>query len=161
MSRTEKEKRPIVAISGGFSLVHKGHLDYIEEAGKYGDVHVYLNSDEWLIRKKGFVFQSFEDRARLLWAIKGVTMVIPAEDDDNTVCKTIQTFRPQFFAKGGDRTCDNTPEAELCGHLGIEVLYGVGGEKSESSSNILNRFAEWVKEDSRGQAVPIEGVYSR
>lgn len=153
-------KRPVIAISGGFDPIHAGHIDYIEDAGKYGDVHIYLNSDEWLKRKKGYGFMPLEQRARILWAMKGVAMVIPAHDEDGTVCKTIQQFRPQIFAKGGDRTADNTPEAEMCGHLGIEVMYGIGGDKTESSSSLLNRFAEWVKEDG-DQVTPIQGEWGK
>lgn len=135
-------KRPIVAVSGGFDPIHPGHVEYIEHAARFGDVHVYLNTDAWLMRKKGFVFMELPQRARILWALKGVTLVIPAEDDDGTVCKTIQTFKPDFFAKGGDRGPDNTPEAELCSHLGIEVLYEIGGDKVESSSDLVKRASE-------------------
>jgi len=140
-------KRPIVAISGGMDPIHPGHVRYIVDAARYGDVHVYLNTDEWLVNKKGYAFMPFKDRAEIIWAIKGVTMVIPAGDEDGTVCSTIRQFKPDFFAKGGDRGPTNTPEAELCGHLGIEVLYGIGGDKIDSSSAIVNRLAEWIRED--------------
>lgn len=154
-------KKPVVAISGGFDPPHAGHIDYIEAAGNYGDVHIYLNSDEWLMRKKGYVFMPLAQRARVLWAMKGVKMVIPAHDEDGTVNKTIQQFKPQFFAKGGEKGPDNTPEAELCGHLGIEVIYGVGGDRTESSSALLNRFAEWVKEDGYVEPVPVQGEWGK
>jgi D-beta-D-heptose 7-phosphate kinase/D-beta-D-heptose 1-phosphate adenosyltransferase len=42
-----------------------------------------------------------------------------------------------IFAKGGDSKPCNTPELELCRKLGIEVKFGVGGKKIQSSSNIL------------------------
>lgn len=137
----------IVAVSGGFDPIHFGHVRYIREAAQYGDVHVYLNSDAWLKRKKGFSVMPYEQRAEILLAIKGVIIVISADDDDGTVCETIRQHKPDYFAKGGDRGPDNTPELELCGHLGIQVLFDMGGGKIESSSAIVNRLAEWVKED--------------
>lgn len=139
------DKRPVVAVSGGFDPVHSGHVCYVMEAANYGDVHVYLNTDEWLMRKKGYVFLPFKTRADILWAMKGVKMVLPADDGDETVCKMLQKFRPDFFAKGGDRGPDNTPEAEICGHLGIEMLYGVGGDKIDSSSDIVRKSAEQIR----------------
>lgn len=46
-----------IVISGGFDPIHPGHIAMIEDAKKYGEVHIIVNSDEWLIRKKGFFFQ--------------------------------------------------------------------------------------------------------
>ena len=43
-----------IALSGGFDPVHPGHIAMIEEAQKYGEVHLIVNSDAWLVRKKGF-----------------------------------------------------------------------------------------------------------
>lgn len=135
----EVVKRPIVAVSGFFDPLHEGHLDYIDAASQYGDVHVYLNSDDAAFRKKGYVFMPFRQRARILMALKGVTLVIPAEDDDGTVCKTLQMFKPNFFAKGGDRHIENTPEVELCNQLGIGLLFNIGGSKYESSSELVRK----------------------
>ena len=53
-----------VAVSGGMDPVHKGHVRMIQEASQFGEVIVILNSDEWLMRKKGFVFMSF-----ILWVL--------------------------------------------------------------------------------------------
>ena len=51
----------IVLISGGFDPIHSGHLKYIEEAKKLGDkLIVALNSDEWLVNKKGKFFFLFQ-----------------------------------------------------------------------------------------------------
>lgn len=128
---------PIVAISGGFDPLHEGHLDYIYEAAQWGDVHVYLNTDEWLMRKKGFVFLPFRQRARILMAMRGVALVIPADDADGTVCDTIRKFKPNYFANGGDRHPENTPEVQLCDELGIGLLFNIGGKKIESSSELV------------------------
>ncbi len=72
-----------VAVSGGMDPVHKGHVRMIQEAAQFGDVIVILNSDEWLMRKKGFVFMSWEERAEILSAIKGVTKVVPDKSANN------------------------------------------------------------------------------
>ena len=44
----------VVIASGGFDPIHSGHIQYLLEAKKLGDILVVaLNSDEWLIKKKG------------------------------------------------------------------------------------------------------------
>lgn len=132
----------IVAISGGFDPIHKGHVNMIEEAAQYGRLHVYLNKDEWLLRKKNYVFMPFEDRARILMAMKGVELVIPVIDEDDTVCETIRMFKPDIFCNGGDRLPENTPELKLCCDLGIQVKFNVGGEKIQSSSQLVKNVVE-------------------
>lgn len=129
----------IVAISGGFDPLHTGHVNMIEEAAKLGRVHVYLNTDAWLMRKKGYVFMPMEDRARILWAMKGVEMVIPVIDTDDTVCETIRMFKPNIFCNGGDRTNENVPELKTCCDLGIQMKFSVGGDKIQSSSELVKR----------------------
>ena len=128
-----------VMVSGGFDPLHKGHVRMIKEASKYGDVIVALNSDDWLKRKKGFVYMPWEDRAEILSSLKWVDRVIPVDDADGTVCDAIERIKPDFFANGGDRFPDNVPEAKLCKQLNVSMLFNVGGGKAESSSEIVNR----------------------
>jgi D-beta-D-heptose 7-phosphate kinase/D-beta-D-heptose 1-phosphate adenosyltransferase len=135
-----EEKKPTVMVSGGFDPVHVGHIRMIREAAKYGDVIVIANSDQWLYRKKGFNFMEFKSRAEILDSIKGVLLVDSVNDSDGTVCDAIRRHKPTYFANGGDRGKDNTPEVLLCKELGVDLLWGIGGvEKVESSSNLTKR----------------------
>lgn len=131
--------RPIVCVSGGFDPIHDGHVRYILDASRHGDVIVILNSDDWLIEKKGYSFMRWDQRATICGALQGVIDVVHVDDKDTTVCEALRRIRPTYFAKGGDRTEGNTPELEMCGHLGIEILWGVGGNKVESSSDLVKR----------------------
>ena len=126
-----------VCISGGFDPPHTGHLDYAMDASKHGRVVVILNSDAWLLRKKGYVFMPWEQRAALLRAWRCVDEVVSVGDFDGTVCEALRRIKPDYFAKGGDRTPDNTPEQEVCKELGIEILWNIGGGKTESSSDLV------------------------
>ncbi len=139
-------ERKIIAVSGGFDPVHKGHVQMIEEASKLGSVMVIINSDDWLTRKKGYVFMPWEDRAYIMGNIKGVRIVAAVNDSDNTVCEALRRMKPDAFANGGDRKDNNTPEMDVCNELGIELLWNTGGEKVESSSNLVNK-ARWEKRD--------------
>jgi D-beta-D-heptose 7-phosphate kinase/D-beta-D-heptose 1-phosphate adenosyltransferase len=136
----DKQKRKTVMVSGGFDPVHIGHIRMILEASEHGDVFVVANSDDWLFRKKGFVFMEFEQRAEILASIKGVVKVSGVDDSDDTVCEAIRRLKPDYFANGGDRQKHNTPEQAVCDELGVEMLWGIGGNnKANSSSDLVER----------------------
>ena len=132
----------LVAVSGGMDPIHKGHVRMILEAYEYGDVVVILNSDEWLMRKKGYVFMPWEERAEIIRAIRGVKYVTKAQDDDGSVSETLREIKPAYFANGGDRKEGNTPEGQVCEELGIEMLWNVGGDKIQSSSELVAKVSK-------------------
>lgn len=137
----------IVCVSGGFDPIHIGHVRMIQDAAKLGHVVVIANSDEWLVRKKGYAFMPYEERQEILYAIKGVVDVVEAKDDDNTVCETLRHLDPHIFANGGDRGDRNTPEMDLCKELGIQMVWGMGGnDKPQSSSWLINAVRNFCKE---------------
>ena len=134
--------RKTVMVSGGFDPIHKGHVRMILEAASWGDVIVVANSDDWLQRKKGFNFMSFDERAEILSSIKGVKTVSWVDDSDGSVCEAIARLRPDYFANGGDRTDKNTPEKMLCESLGIKMLWEIGGGKIQSSSDLVKNLKD-------------------
>jgi len=121
-----------IVISGGFDPLHPGHIEMIEEARKHGEVHIVLNSDEWLVRKKGFFFQPWHDRKKILEVY--TPHVHEVDDSDGTVCEALRRLRPDYFGNGGDRTNKNTPELDVCEECGIEPVFELGGGKYSSSS---------------------------
>lgn len=136
-------ERPLIAVSGGFDPVHIGHIRMIRDASRYGDVMVIINSDDWLIRKKGYVFMSYQERSEIMGNIKGVVMVTSVDDSDDTVCSALSRHKPDAFANGGDRKTENTPEMDLCDHIGIQLMWAVGGNcKSQSSSSLVKKLKE-------------------
>ena len=132
-----------VAVSGGMDPVHKGHVRMIQEAAQFGEVIIILNSDEWLMRKKGFVFMSWEERAEILESIKGVTKVVRVDDTDGSVCEALRREKPTYFANGGDRIGDTRQSRLEMEAADDRMLFavGVGGTgKKNSSSLILDRW---------------------
>ena len=136
----------IVAVSGGFDPIHVGHLRMLEEAAMHGSLTVIINSDDWLRRKKGYVFMPWEERAEIISAFSCVDNVVEAKDDDRTVCETLKEIRPDIFANGGDRGATNTPESVLCEELGIEMIYNVGGGKVRSSSHLVDEITTQMRQ---------------
>jgi len=93
----------------------------------------------------------FKSRYEILDAIKGVILVDSVNDDDGTVCSAIRRHKPTYFANGGDRGENNTPEVLLCQELGIKLLWGIGGEeKVGSSSDLIKKTRDFEVPPRRG-----------
>ena len=149
---TIESERPTIMVSGGFDPVHAGHIRMIRHAAEYGDVIVIANSDDWLWRKKGFIFMEWERRVEILNAIKGVVLVDSVDDSDGTVCEAIRRHKPTYFANGGDRGRTNTPEQSVCEELGVELLWSIGGdEKVDSSSDLAKKARNFKLPPNRSQ----------
>ena len=129
------KKQITVAISGGFDPPHVGHYRLFKAAKKLGDkLVVILNSDRFLMKKKGYVFMPFKERKEVLESCRWIDAVVRCIDADQTVCRTLAKLRPDIFANGGDRGKGNVPEADVCKKYGVKMVYGVGGGKTQSSS---------------------------
>ena len=136
----------IVVISGGFDPIHSGHISYIKSAKKLGDkLIVALNSDDWLINKKGKFFMPFNERKEIINNLSDVDQVISFEDDDigsakNALLKVKELYPTDkiAFANGGDRNKENIPEMSVDG---VEFLFSVGGDDKKNSSSWILK--EW------------------
>lgn len=104
-----------------------------------GKVLVMLNTDEWLTRKKGKPFMPYDERKEVLEAIRYVDRVVPVVDEGNSVSESIRHYKPDIFAKGGDRTIDNIPddEKDAINSVGGSLVVNVGGGKIQSSSWLI------------------------
>ena len=131
----------VIVTGGGFDPIHEGHIALFKEARQLGDkLVVMLNSDKQLVKKKGKTFYSSEEeRKKILESIKYIDEVIIDPGPDTTCEEALKLIKPNVLAKGGDRTENSMPEIELtvCQELGIEIVYGVGGEKIQSSSWLI------------------------
>ncbi len=131
-------KETIVAVSGYFDPIHIGHIEYLKLSKKLGDkLIVILNNDFQAELKKGKSFMPLEERQAILKAIRYVDDVFISIDKDKSVCKSLESLRPDIFAKGGDRFSYEIPEAETCKKLGIKIVHGLG-EKIQSSSSLIS-----------------------
>ena len=137
----------IVLVTGGFDPLHSGHIAYFEAAKKLGDqLVVGINSDAWLVRKKGRAFMPLKERIAIVKNLKNVDWVMDFNDEDDTANNAISKLIAStsigskiIFANGGDRTKENIPEMDEWPN--VDFVFGVGGEvKQNSSSWILE---EW------------------
>ena len=134
-------KTTVVIASGGFDPIHSGHINYLNEAAKLGNYLIAaVNSDAWLVRKKGKAFLDWKERATIVENLKAVDAVIAFDDFDGTAKDAIKTVRKLYsdakiiFANGGDRTKENIPEMDIKDD-NLQFVFGVGGEHKQNSSS--------------------------
>ncbi|MBF8187588.1 D-glycero-beta-D-manno-heptose 1-phosphate adenylyltransferase [Nonomuraea sp. K274] len=112
----------VVFTNGCFDVLHRGHVTYLEQAGRLGDVLVVaVNSDAGVARLKGpgRPVIPCEDRMSVLAALNDVDYV--TEFDEDTPERLIRMIRPEVYVKGGDYTPEMLAEAPLVRSLGGEV----------------------------------------
>ena len=140
------KKKKAVIVSGYFNPIHKGHLEYFNNAKALGDeLFVIVNSDFQRELKQSKEFQMEAERILIVSNIKGVDKVILSIDKDRTVCATLEKIANDFgtaydlaFANGGDQNNDTIPERPTCNAVGIALIDGLG-DKIQSSSWLLKK----------------------
>ena len=137
----------IILTSGFFSPIHFGHQDCFLQSAKLGDTLVVLVNGDWALTKKvGKAFQDLNTRCKIVSYCKGVDYVIPFEiENDTTVCKALEEIVPNIFTKGGDRTdITNIPEWTICQKYDINIVTGVGSDKTCGSSDFLKEWTNYI-----------------
>ncbi|MBC8249025.1 MAG: adenylyltransferase/cytidyltransferase family protein, partial [Anaerolineales bacterium] len=116
------EGRTVVLTNGHFDLLHVGHVDCLQRAKALGDVLIVgLNSDAStrLLKGEKRPIVPQEERAQLVAALQCVDYVIIFEE--RTAERLIAALKPEVYAKGGDWTVENLPEAKAVAECGIRV----------------------------------------
>lgn len=129
----------IIFTNGVFDLVHRGHVEYLEEARRLGDrLVVGVNADASVRRLKGPRRPIFpvDERVELLEALESVDLVIPFDDD--TPAALIAAVAPDVLVKGADWAAEDI--------VGRDVVEARGGRvaritlrEGRSTSRIIER----------------------
>ena len=140
----------IVLVTGGFDPLHSGHIEYFKSAKKLGDkLIVGLNSDKWLVQKKGSAFLPINERIEIISNLSVVDETIEFEDDEsssaaNAIATVVEKYPNHkiIFANGGDRNSENIPEMKMhADNPNVHFEFSVGGDfKKNSSSWILKNW---------------------
>lgn len=138
-------KKKAIIVSGYFNPIHKGHIEYFNNAKALADeLIVIVNSDLQRALKGSSEFQMEQERLFIVSNIKSVDHCILSIDQDRTVCKTIERISNDFgeytlgFANGGDQNNNTIPEKNICNQKGISLIDGLG-DKIQSSSWLLGK----------------------
>lgn len=140
----------VVVVSGYFNPIHSGHIDYLESAKEIGDYLIVIVNNDKQVELKGSVpFMNQEERVKIVSSLRCVNRAVVSIDDDPTVCQSIRReyyslqddpfFIGMAFANGGDRKEGGVPEDVLEEEIGINMVYNVGGKKTQSSSRLIEK----------------------
>ena len=140
------KKQKAIIVSGYFNPIHKGHLEYFNNAKAIADqLFVIVNNDHQRELKGSREFQDEKERIIIVSNIKAVDKAILSIDTDRTVCSTIKMIAEQFgsefelgFANGGDQNNDTIPEKPICEQMNVALIDGLG-DKIQSSSWLLKK----------------------
>tara|TARA_B110001452_G_scaffold265334_1_gene269801 strand:+ start:1229 stop:1681 length:453 start_codon:yes stop_codon:yes gene_type:complete len=144
--KEKMSKKKGMIVSGYFNPIHKGHIEYFNNAKALADeLFVIVNNDLQRALKGSKEFQKEEERVFIISNIKSVDHCVLSIDQDRTVCKTIEKIALDFgseyelsFANGGDQNNSTIPESPICDQMGINLVDGLG-DKIQSSSWLLKK----------------------
>ena len=149
------ENKIISIVSGGFDPIHPGHIMMMKDCLKFSNyLIVGVNSNKWLINKKGNYFMDIQHRLYVVNSLNVVNETMEFEDDDkgsanNLLIKIRNKYSNDkiIFANGGDRSdSSKILEFETAKQYNIDLKFGIGGShKESSSSDLLKRWSEYSK----------------
>ena len=134
--------KKIVFTNGCFDIFHVGHLRYLKESAKYGDMLIVgVNSDKSVKRLKGNnrPIVSEDERVELLSALSFISYIVLFDDD--TPYEIIKRIKPDIITKGGDYNPDDV--------VGKDIVEAKGGKvvicplvDNKSTTNIIDKILE-------------------
>lgn len=135
----KKQGKKVVFTNGCFDILHTGHLNYLNEAKKQGDILIVgVNSNNSVKRLKGDTrpINDELDRAELLCGLKAVDYTVIFEED--TPCELLDELKPSIHVKGGDYTKNELPETKIVEKNGgeVRILKFIDGK---STTNIVKK----------------------
>ena len=131
----KNKHQKFVFTNGCFDIIHKGHITYLEEASKMGEILIVgLNSDESVRKLKGpnRPINNEDDRAKVLSSLSSVDYIIIFEENDPY--NLIKELKPSILVKGGDYEIEN-----VIGHDLVDKTVIIDFVDDLSTTNIINK----------------------
>lgn len=131
--------RSIAFTNGCFDILHAGHVQFLREARKQGDLLVVgVNSDASIRRIKGDgrPVNHEADRVMVLSELESVDYLVVFEQD--TPIELIEQVRPDVLVKGADYTREQVVGHEIVERYGGQIVL-VDLVEGRSTTNIIRR----------------------
>ncbi len=148
LDRLESELAPmwaqgqrVVWTNGCFDILHAGHVTYLDEASRLGDILVVgVNGDASVraVKGEGRPVNPEADRALVLAALASVDYVLIFPETDTV--PILERLRPDVYAKGGDYTIEtiNQDERRCVEGLGGEIVL-LSGVVGKSTTGVIRK----------------------
>lgn len=124
VTKLKQENKKIVTTNGCFDILHVGHVRYLQESKKQGDILILcLNSDESVKRLKGpsRPVNNENDRAEVLAALECIDYVVLFEED--TPSNLLKIIKTDIHTKGGDYNPETLPETPVIREGGGDLVF--------------------------------------
>ena len=144
-SKLKSHNKKIVTTNGVFDILHLGHVNYLEEAKKLGDVLIVgINSDASVRQIKGpkRPINSEECRAGILAGLASVDYVFIF--DDSNPSSWIEKIKPNIHAKASDYRMEQIMEKETVEKNNGKVVL-INAEKQYSTTKLIEKILEVYK----------------
>ena len=131
--------KKVVFTNGCFDILHVGHLRYLNEAKKQGDILIVgVNSDSSVrqLKGEGRPINNEIDRAEMLSGLKAVDFTVIFEE--LTPIETLEKLKPSIHVKGGDYKKEDLPETKIVESYGGEVRI-LSFVEGKSTTNIVKK----------------------
>ncbi|MDO8460309.1 MAG: D-glycero-beta-D-manno-heptose 1-phosphate adenylyltransferase [Nanoarchaeota archaeon] len=137
----KRKGRKIVWTNGCFDILHIGHIKYLQEAKKLGDILIVgINSDESVKKLKGpeRPLQSEKERAEILSALDCVDYITIFPDITST--SLLGELQPNIYVKGADYTKEsmNQDERKAIMDYNGNIIF-IPLVEGKSTSNIIQK----------------------
>ena len=120
-----RQKKPVVLTNGVFDLLHPGHLSYLQQAGKLGELFIALNSDKSVKALKGKFRPILGEKERAyalaqMEYVKAITIF-----RNKRLTKEILKLKPDVYVKAGDYTLKtlNPEERAALEKVGSKIIF--------------------------------------
>jgi len=141
----KKKGQKVVLANGCFDLIHLGHIRYLKESKKKGDILVVaLNSDSSVrvLKGKGRPILNQKERAEIISSFSFIDYITFFKE--NNVEKVLLALKPDIHAKGSDYSEETVPEKETVKGYGGSITI-TGGPKIRSTSQLIKEIASKAK----------------
>ena len=148
----------IALTSGCFDLIHPGHIHYLCEAARRGNLVVGINSDAFVKRLKGpsRPILGEKDRAFVVASFFPVWLVVVFDDD----YALIEAVRPRTYVASMTSTTriwDDEKRVLLLAGMSAQIVE-MGKGKADSTTDIIGRVAKVIENDDSGPAPVLAAV---
>ena len=139
------QNKKIVTTNGVFDIIHIGHIRYLQEAKKLGDILIIgINSDSSVKRIKGQErpINNENDRVEVLTALQCVDYVTIFNENNPIIF--LKAIKPNIHVKGGDYNMSQIIEKDTVEENKGEVML-IPEVEGYSTTDFIKKIIELYK----------------
>jgi len=121
LERVRQHGARVVLTNGVFDLLHVGHLRYLRDARRAGDLLVVGVNADAAVNKPGRPLVPDAERAELVAALEPVDFVVIF--GESTADALLRAVRPDVYVKGADYSEATLPEAPTAHEIGAQLMF--------------------------------------